>query len=749
MTKPAALFFLLSLSIPFSLKAQTLKGKLFGLIDKEKEILPGASIQSIETGQKVQVNENGVFELPWVNISDKRIVASETGFVSDTIDVGDKSYLSIILHPNATSLKGVTVKDTRAAYLSSATIKTEVINQRELSKAACCDLAGCFGTQATVQPQTTNVLTNAQELRILGLSGVYNQLLVDGMPMISGAAYTYGVSTYPGTIVQNIFVSKGTNSVLQGFESISGQINLETTAPEKTELLYLNGYVNSFGEAHLNANIAGALGKKKKWHSLLAVHHVQPANKIDGNKDGYLDLPQLTRYMAYNKWKYGNENQKGYSMQIGLRLVKEKRLGGQMAYNDDKDNGSNTVYGQSVNFTQPEVSFKSLYRFSDKHAIALSLSGFIHNQFSWFGITNYAAQQQSAYANLQHELQWHRTHAIKYGISYRYQRLNEDVYFEHNQLNRTFAGKYLTKLDVPGVFAENTFRWRDEKLVFITGARLDKHQQFGTYFTPRTMLKYTLNSRHTFRASAGSGWRQVNLFSEQMNLLVGSRDVIFQQALRPEAAINWGLSHVYRFGKGNTSGTISADFYSTHFSNQFFPDYDSDPTKIFITNFTGNSHSNGLQTEASLVFFKQLEFRAAYNYLDVYRVQKGQKVLLPFNPRNRAMAAVSYRTKDNQWQGDMNAHWFDKMRLPNTAANPVEYRRADFSVPYTTLNVQATFRWKNLDLYAGCENIFNYRQPNPIISANNPFGPYFDLSSVWGPTRGREFYLGVRWKVMN
>jgi outer membrane receptor for ferrienterochelin and colicin len=418
-----------------------------------------------------------------------------------------------------------------------------------------------------------------------------------------------------------------------------------------------------------------------------------------------------------------------------------------MAFNDERDLGSNSIYGQSVNFAQPEVSVKSSYRFSVKHGISLSMSGFIHNQYSWFGITNYNANQQSAYANLQHEWQWHRTHAVKYGISYRYQRLNEGIDFEDNQLNRTFNGRYQTNLDVPGVFAENTLRWRDEKIVVITGARLDKHQQWGNYFTPRSMLKYALNNRHTFRASVGSGWRQVNLFSEQNNLLVGSRDVVFMAPLKPEAAINWGLNHTYRFEKGKTTGTISADFYSTHFSNQFFPDYDADPTKILINNYTGISRSKGLQVEALLVFRKQMEFRAAYNYLDVYRIQNGQKVLLPFNPRNRLMAAVSYRTKNNKWQVDMNTHWFDKMRLPNTTSNPAEYRRADFSVPYTMLNMQATFRWRKMEIYGGFENISNYRQPNPIISANNPFGPYFDLSSVWGPTRGRELYLGLRWKI--
>ncbi len=736
------------LLISSTLSAQTIKGKLFGESDNGKEILPGGTLNFIGTTNAVSANENGVFELSLDGISDKRIIARESGYITDTLEIGEKTYLSITLRRNANELKGVTVTDSRAAYISSGAIKTEVINQRELSKAACCDLAGCFGTQASVQPQTTNVVTNAQELRILGLSGVYNQVLFDGLPMIQGLSYTYGISTYPGTVVDNIYVSKGTTSVLQGYESISGQINLESKQPDKAERLYLNAYVNSFGEAHFNANIASSVGKKKKWYSLLALHSVQPAGKVDGNKDGFLDLPQLTRYMAYNKWKYGNDKLKGFSTQIGLRIVSEKRTGGQMAFNAKTDEGSNTIYGQSVNYVQPEAYAKSTFRFSDRHAISLAVSGFYHDQYSWFGTTKYEAKQQTAYINLQHEWQWYRRHSLKYGISYRYQKLDETISFSDNTLGRTFAGNYQTRLNVPGAFAENTFHWRDEKIVLITGARLDHHQQWGSYFTPRTMLKYALNSNNTFRASAGSGWRQVNLFSEQINLLVGSRNVIFEEPLKPEQAVNWGVSHTYKFEAGkNITGTLSGDFYSTHFTNQFFPDYDTDPTKAFIRNFEGVSRSNGLQLEASFIFYKRFEFRTAYNYLDVYRVENNSKVSLPFNPRNRAMAAISYRTKNDKWQADANVHWFDKMRLPNTSSNPEAYRRPDYSVPYSTLNVQATFRWKTLDVYAGCENLMNYRQSNPIISEDNPFGKYFDLSSVWGPTRGREIYFGVKFKI--
>jgi outer membrane receptor for ferrienterochelin and colicin len=237
------------------------------------------------------------------------------------------------------------------------------------------------------------------------------------------------------------------------------------------------------------------------------------------------------------------------------------------------------------------------------------------------------------------------------------------------------------------------------------------------------------------------------LFSEQANLLVSSRNIVFAEPLKPEAAFNWGVSHTYRFTLGSMVGTLSGDFYSTLFSNQFFPDYDKEPTKVIIRNFTGDSRSNGLQLEASFIFFKQLELRTAYNYLDVYRMENDRKNDIPFNPRNRAMGAASYRTKSNKWQGDINVHWFDAMRLPDTHSNPVAYQRASYSTPYATLNIQATFRWRTLDLYAGCENLTNYRQANPIISADNPFGKYFDLSSVWGPTRGREIYAGVRYSI--
>ncbi len=726
--------------------AQQLNGKLYGNGPNGREVLPGGTVRWLGTTIATFSNENGVFTIPPAGVKDLRLIATATGYRPDTIDATGKTYVSISLQPEARELQGVTIADRRGAHISSLSVgQTEVINQRELSKAACCDLAGCFGTQASVQAQTTNVVTNAQELRILGLSGVYNQVLLDGVPAIGGLSYTYGISSYPGSVVGSIMVARGATSVLQGHDGISGQINIETRQPHNTDKLFVNAYMNSFGEKHLNANVAGAIGKNKKWHTMLALHTVQPARVTDGNNDGFMDLPRLTRYMAYNKWRYGNEADKGFSMQAGLRATTEQRVGGQTGAGHNE--GSTTVYEQCIHYVQPEGYVKARWRFSPAHVVAVSVMGQQQRPQAWFGTTSYTARQQYAWVNAQHEWQWHTQHQLKYGIGYRYQQLTEDVAFTGPTLGRTYAGHYTTRLSVPGAFAENTFRWLGDKLNLITGLRADQHQQWGTYVTPRSMLKYVASTHHTFRASGGSGWRQVFLFPEQVNLLASSRNVVFEEPLKPEKAVNWGVSHVYRLNGRVLSGTIATDFYSTRFSNQFFPDYDTDPTKAIIRNFTGPSRSNALQVDANMVLLRMVEVRMAYNYLSVFREVGGVKTQLPFNPGHRAMGAVSYTTANRRWQADANLHWYDRMRLPDTRSNPEPYRRPLWSVPYTTLAVQLTWRWRTLDVYAGCENLTNYRQPNPIISATNPFGPYFDLSSVWGPVRGRELYMGIRYAI--
>jgi outer membrane receptor for ferrienterochelin and colicin len=494
----------------------------------------------------------------------------------------------------------------------------------------------------------------------------------------------------------------------------------------------------------LNANYAF---KKGKWRNITAVQTVQPANKTDNDKDNFLDLPLLTRYLIYNKLNYGKESDWGWSTKIGLKYLNEERIGGQYTFNANTDQGNTSVYGQTVNFTQPEIYTKTGYRFNNKHNIALSANSFFHQQNSFFGTTKYNATQSNFYANLQYELAYNKLHTLKTGLSFRHLNIHEKIEFTDTILNRSYNGDYKRIENIPGIFAENTMSFLNNKITWISGLRLDHHNQFGSTLTPRMLLKYDLSSKTVVRANIGTGWRTVNLFSENIGLLVSSRDIIFAEKLLPERALNYGINMVHKYEINKQSGYLSADFYRTDFQNQIFPDYDSDSKSAIIKNFKGPSISNGFQLELNIKIAKRFDIKAGYNYLDVYRIEADQKIQLPFNPKHRVLGAISFKPLSKKINIDINVHWFDKQRLPNTKANPIAFQRPDYSEAFTLYNAQFTYNFKKIELYIGCENIFNFRQLQPILSWQNPFGPYFDTSSVWGPTRGREIYSGVRFKL--
>ena len=732
---------LLILTVPFISIAQSVKGKI---TSDTGAPLQGATIAWINSKKGTVTNEAGEFAIDLPKKNPYTLLISFVGYKTDTVQVADTSFILVSL-TGKSGLNGVTVSSRKwATYVGAQPIKTEVISSLELKKAACCDLAGCFETQATVQPQTTNIITNSKELRILGLSGIYNQVLIDGFPQIQGLTYTYGISSIPGTLVENIWVAKGANSVLQGYESISGQINVLTKEPDKTDKLLLNSYINNFGEKHLNANYAF---KKGKWSNLTAFHMVQPAGRIDKDGDTFLDLPQLTRYMISNRWKKGEEKNWGWSTQIGVRYVSEKRIGGQTSFNFNTDKGTSNVYGQAVNIQQPEAWFKTAYRMNDTHRFALYASGFHQNQQSYFGVTNYKAKQTNSYANLQYEFSYKNNSVLKTGFSYRHFNLLENISFSNNNLNRTYAGRYDRVENIPGIFAENMLNIAGDRLTWIAGIRADHHNQFGWEVTPRTLLKYQATSNLNFRGSIGTGWRTANIFSENIGLLVSSRDIIFAEQLQPEKAVNLGFNATQKFKSTNVEGSISLDFYRTNFQNQIFPDYDADPTKAIIKNFTGKSVSNGFQAEVSGMFYNQFAAKIGYVYLDVYQVKNGAKNVLPFNPNHRLHTSASYMPLNKKWHLDANAHWYGKQRLPDTKNNPAIYQMPGQSKPYTLVNAQFTYNIKKFEVYTGVENIFNFRQNKPIISWQDPFGQYFDTQFAWGPTRGRESYLGVRYTI--
>lgn len=738
--KQQALFLLFC--FPIFVFGQSIRG---AVMDEAGNDLIGANVQWLDTSIGTSTDAMGMFEISMEAITDTRLVISYVGYASDTVLIEAQAVIVVQLRDQATLNQVEITARESGSYISTLNpVKTETLTQTELGKAACCDLAGCFETQASVKANTTNIVTNAKELRLLGLSGVYNQVLIDGLPLIQGNTYTYGVSTFPGTLVDKIHISKGANSVVQGFESIAGQINVELREPTDSDKLLLNAYMNSFLEKQFNINYTK---KWENWSMLLAGHTTQAANKFDRDEDTFLDLPLLTRYTLYNKWQYGNAQDEGWNTRIGLRYVDEERVGGQWSFTSDSDKGTRNSYGQVVHFSQPEIYTKTGYRFNDKQQVTLLASAMRHEQDAYFGTTHYEATQQNAYANLQLEQAW-KGHRLTTGLSYRANHTEEKIDFGQNLLERTYAGTQLKEENIAGVFAENVFNFDAQNLTLITGLRLDKHNTFGWFATPRALLKYDISDFTTARISAGKGWRTINLFSENVNLLASSRNVLIADNLQPEEAINYGINLTHKTYADAVETQFSIDFYRTEFQNQIFPDYDSDATKAYINNFTGESVSNSFQAEMKLLFMEQVETKLAYNYLDVYRIVNTDKQVLPFNSKHRVVGVLSYTHPSQDWHADLNVHWHGKQRLVNTANNPSEFQIADYSEPYYLSNIKLTKTWKRFELYTGCENIFNFRQERPILSWEQPFGRYFDTASVWGPTRGREFFLGVRFWVI-
>ena len=746
--KAPLLFLFLLFTLANRLSAQYLFGQV---VDLQETPLPGALVVWAGTSLGARSDENGEFAIPLpadTSLKPLRLAAIFSA-ARDTFLIDDlNSYWTVQIGATVT-LQEVTVRDeVSGAYISVLQpIKTEIINRAELRKAACCDLAGCFETQSTVQPTTTNILTNAKELRILGLSGVYNQLLVDGLPTIQGLTYTYGAGTIPGSMLENIWVVKGANSVLQGYEGMVGQITIFPREGSLAEPFTADVLVNSFGEKHLNTAFAV---QKTKWTNYTALHTSQPGGKWDRDDDTFLDLPRLTRYSIYNKWRYRKENELGWSAFIGARLVNEQRTGGQKNFDPETDEGTTRAYGQTLRFWQPEVFTKTGYRFDANRKISLLASFVAQEQLAWFGLTQYDANQRHAYANLQYELFWgkDKTQELKTGVSYRHFILNENIGFaESDTLGRSFAGTYLREENIPGFFAENTFHLKDPRWIWIAGLRADHHNAFGWHVTPRTMLRFNPTPNLDLRASIGTGWRTVNLFPENTALLVSNRDLVFAETLQPERAWNAGLNVTRRFSIGKMRMTATCDFYHTRFQNQFFPDYDSDPNKAILANFTGKSISNGLQMELSAAWSRRVELRAAYNFLDVFRFQNGAKMLLPFNARHKVLGVATYRTPGERWQFDANLHWYGKQRLPDTQKNPEALQRPAYSQNYILAGTQIRHSRKRIEFFAGCENVFDFRQLRPILGWEQPFARGFDPSFAWGPTRGREFYAGFNFKI--
>lgn len=707
---------------------------------KTSEPLIGATIYWLDDQQGTTTDNFGSFSL-MKKPHNKKLIISYIGYANDTLQIDKPGHMEIKLQPGVI-LDEVTVSRRRGSTTVSyvQTIKTKQITSKELTKAACCNLSESFETNPSVDVSFTDAVTGTRTIEMLGLAGPNIQVTREVMPDIRGLAAVTGFTLIPGPWVSGMQLNLGTGSVLNGYESISGQINIELKKPWDEERLHLNGYMNNGGR--YEGNVVANTQVNPLWQTNVLGHYSYNTPGHDRNKDGFVDMPAGSIASLGNIWKYDRGD--GNEGMVGFKLTRLNQESGQDHHTFDHSSGP--IWLANTNLNRSEMWIKRGKVFKDKpyKSIGLQLSGVYHDQKSSFGNTVYTGVQKSLYANFLYQTILGDTdHKIVFGSSFILDHFDESV----------FGKDYQRREYVPGVFGEYT-QHVSENLDVIAGLRLDHHNNYGLFVTPRFHLRYAVTPTDIFRISAGSGQRTANIFAENMGVLASARQWIIQggedantpYGLKAEKAWNLGASYSKNVEFGNNTLDLGLDYFYTHFVNQIVADFDKSPQSFLLYNLDGKSFSHSLQTQADFTFGNGLDVRLAYRYVNVKTTYSGTLTEKPLVSPNRAFINLAYHI--DGWSLDYTLNWQDTKRLPDTRSNPVEYQLSERSPSFFMSNAQVTKSFgEKFDVYVGGENIFDFRQSSPILGSDQPYGSHFDSSMIWGPVFGRMIYAGFRFKL--
>ena len=724
------------------------------VVDEANLPLMGAEVYWNGTQIGVSTDDNGTFTLKRTE-SSNTLVISYIGYKTKTVKVTNSEALHIQLEPQS-ALEEVVVTQKRANTMKSQwqVANLHTMSSGELLKAACCNLSESFSTNPSIDVNFSDAVTGNKQIKMLGLTSPYILMAEENIPAMRGASQAYGLSFVPGTWIESIQITKGAGSVINGYESISGQINYEIEKPINARPFFLNLYTSEDSRYELNAHTKVKLSDK--WATSLLAHGNVRQRKSDHNHDGFIDNPIGNQINLLNRWQYSNA-EKGWVSFVNLNYMKDERQAGQMHYNPLTDKGTTNAWGSEVNSERFTLSNKTGYVFPDTpyKSIGLQNSFQSHRQDSYFGLNSYDIHQKSWYGNLiYNSIIGNTQHKFATGLSGTYDDYNE-------QLTTSALTGDFSRIDRSvGAFFEYTYD-NSSNFSFVAGVRADSHNNLGNFITPRFHLRYNPWKEATFRLSAGRGKRAANVIAENQQLLASSRQLHIiggdggkLYGLNPEIAWNYGASFLQAFKIWGKNAELSVDFYRTHFDNQVVVDLDHSPQQALFYNLDGKSFANSLQAEVSITPAKGLDFKAAYKYYDVQtQFTKGQ-LEKTLTPKHRWFANIAYETADthennhSQWKFDVTFNWLGEQRLPTTATNPLPYRLSDYAPSFATLNAQITRVFsKTFEVYVGGENLTNYKQANGILAADAPFGAYFDSTMQYAPAFGQMYYAGMRFKL--
>ena len=754
--------------------AQNIVGKV---LDAQGKPLPGASVYWADTSVGTATDLEGKFSLYRVK-ENNALVASFLGYNNDTLRVESKMREVEFRLSEGVTVDAVVVEGGLGNYIrQDGLLKSENISFAGLCKMACCSLAESFENSASVTVGFSDAISGARQIKMLGLAGTYTQILDENRAIMRGLSAPYGLSYTPGMWLSSIQVSKGISSVTAGHEAITGQINLEHRKPTDEERMFLNLYLDTHLKPEINLSSAMPVTKDKRLSTVILAHAAYGTMEHDENKDGYRDTPLARTATIANRWLYQAEN--GMQVRWGAKYLYDHRIGGQMGYkpqmhNDSYfDNGESwrknwhdsNLYGSEVNNQEANAYFKigmpvgpAVFDKENNEELRSNIAVVVDYDYfredAYFGADKeYFGGQHMATANAMYAHYFTPRSSLISGVSASSRWVNE------NLLDWTRTGGH-ENLNLPrrnesevGAYAEYTYNIKD-KLSVVAGIRYDYAFYFRKHLiTPRAHIKWNITPTTVLRGSAGLGHRPTDIVTDNIGIMATGRTINLDYAVldRMEHALTAGGSlsqSISTFAPNDL--TVSVDYFYTRIFNTVVVDQEGSPWVIDVYNNNGMSRTHTAQIDITWTPIKRFDIFATFRYTDSrYTINKSpfheeEFIERPLVSRYKALINLQYATNMRKWTFDFTAQLNGPARIPTQTGKLEDSKESPI---YPMLFAQVSRRIKKWEIYLGCENILNYKQPNPILAGNTPYEPDFNSSLIWGPLMGAKVYVGVRFNL--
>ncbi|HEX8575445.1 MAG TPA: TonB-dependent receptor [Flavobacterium sp.] len=747
--------FLLLYLFSFQIGEAQEKKSISGKITADGTALANASIKIIGTDYNATSDSIGFYKIQNITAGNYKLQVLLLGYktLRQNVNVQTEDLvLDFNLEDDTNSLEEVVVSGTlKPVSRLESPVPVEVYKPGYFKKNPTANIFEALQNVNGVRPQLNCNICNTGDIHINGLEGPYTLVLIDGMPIVSGLSTIYGLSGIPNSLLERVEIVKGPASSLYGSEAVGGLINIITKNPSGAPRFSADGFSNSWGEANLDLGFKANI--KEKSSVLLGINYFNYSNPIDNNKDNFTDVTLQHRMSLFQKWNFGRESNKLFS--LAARYFYEDRWGGEMQW-EKKYRGGSEVYGESIYTKRYELLGTYELPIQEKMLFSFSLTD--HNQNSVYGNVPYLARQKIGFAQLTLDKKI-ANHDFLFGTALRHQYYNDN----------TPATETSDKTWIPSVFAQDEINF-NEKHSMLLGARYDYNSDHGSIFTPRFAYKFKATENDILRLNAGTGFRVVNLFTEEHAALTGSREVVVEEALQPEQSYNANLNYLKKIYTENGSYIgIETSAWYTYFTNSIIPDYDTDPNKIIYKNLDGFAVTTGISTNVDVVFQNGLKLIVGATYMDVSKTEDKIKTRQILTEKFSGTWAISYRIPKWFIDIDYTGNIYGPMRLPLLGENDP---RKEYSPTWSIQNIQFTYnKIKNVEIYMGIKNLLNWtpNKGNPFIIARandpfdkdvqygpdgnvlvtpeNPYGLTFDPSYVYGPNQGIRSFFGVRYTL--